>query len=196
MKKFRISGIIMALGVLLIAVALLLYLGSYLSTEKHKTESVRIADELISHMPEISDGFIYERSDYSMPVYELDGKNYVGVMEIPAYSVKLPVFANWDKGELNASPCRYMGSIYDGSLVVGGRDRAGQFDFISHITETDSVYITDMAGDRFECVVTNIEVTDDASTEKLTEGEYDLVLFARNRSDNKYVIIRCNFKTK
>lgn len=194
MKRIKLSTVLAVAGILLMSAAVILVVINHLSTVKYKEEAAELAEELMSLMPEISEGFIYERSDYGMPASELDGKDYVGILEIPLYSVKLPVAAKWDKSELKKAPCRFAGSVYDGTMVIGGSDNAGQLDFMENITETDALYFTDMSGERFSFTVTEIEKTKDASEKTLTDGDFDLVIFARSSTTFDYTVVRCRFK--
>ena len=47
-----------------------------------------------------------------MPETELDGEQYIGVLELPTLSLTLPVQSQWSYPALKVSPCRYAGSAY------------------------------------------------------------------------------------
>lgn len=137
-----------------------------------------------------------DRIDVTMPMTEVDGLNFAGIIELPAYEALLPVYGTWDKNKVSDFPCRYMGSMYDGSLIIGGSDNVGQFDFMKVITDGDFVYVTDMTGARYAYVVTEIKKSKDASTDNLISKNADLVLFARNTYAFDYTIVRCVMQNK
>lgn len=55
-----------------------------------------------------------------MPEKVIDGQIYIGVVEIPTLSLKLPVIRDWSDERLKIAPCRYVGSIYTGDLIISG----------------------------------------------------------------------------
>lgn len=192
--KIKLSTILLAVGMLLMALAVAILVFDHFAAKKYAADARDRADKLISLMPEADDGLVLDKSDNTMPTAELDGGDYIGVIEIPMYNSKLPVLAEWDKGEVAKQPCRFSGSIYDKSLVVGGSDGIGQFDFMKLITVNDTLYFTDMEGARFTYTVSAIEKIGDASAEALSDGDFDLVLFARSSTAFDYTIVKCKLK--
>ena len=153
--------------------------------------SAYTAEKLYSLMPEPYDSFPDNRTSPAMPMVEIDGRNYIGILEIPAYGTSLPIGSQWDSGTVSEYPCRYLGSTYDSSLIIGGSDNKGQLDFVKKISNEDLITVTDTTGQRFTYKVTDIRRTKDVSTENLTSKEADLVLFARNTYSLDYTVIRC-----
>ena len=45
-----------------------------------------------------------------MAIEEIDGRRYIGTIEIPALDKKLPVLEDWSYDNLKISPCRYTGT--------------------------------------------------------------------------------------
>lgn len=156
----------------------------------------KIVENMRMLMPDAADGVPDDRVNLTMPMLELDGENFIGLVEIPKYESALPIYGEWDTSKVSDFPCRYMGTLYDGSLILGGSDNQGQFDFTKLITNDDVIYVTDVSGIRFSFVVTEVIKTTDVSTENLTAGEADLVLFARNTYALDYTVIRCVLKNK
>ena len=122
-----------------------------------------------------------------MPVLSIDGADFAAIIEVPAYSAKLPVYGRWDALKVSAYPCRYTGSMYDGSLVIG----MGESAVMQSISVGDAVYITDMTGLCYAYGVSDVIVTDDVSTEHLTSLDADLVLFARRSYSGEYTVVCC-----
>ena len=88
-------------------------------------------------------------------------------------------------------PCRFHGSVYDGTLVIGGYDQVGQFDFFDRINPGAHIYVTDMTGTEFEYHVVRIDRAKEINAEKLMNQNAGLTLFVRNRYSMEYLIVRC-----
>ena len=83
-----------------------------------------------------------------MPVLSLEGTDFMGILEFPLYDSVLPVSADW--GNPLRYPHRLSGSIYDSSLQIGGTSQAGQYDFYRQVSVGDSLFFTDMEGNRMD----------------------------------------------
>ncbi len=55
-----------------------------------------------------------------MPEREIDGQSYIGVLDIPALGLSLPIISTWSYPGLQIAPCRYSGSAYLENLVIAG----------------------------------------------------------------------------
>ena len=62
-----------------------------------------------------------------MPVLQADGKSYIGVLDIPALGLSLPVMSQWSYPNLKLAPCRYTGSAYSGNLILAGHNYPSHF---------------------------------------------------------------------
>ena len=142
-------------------------------------------------MPQRSAGNVLAHSDSQMPVLQIDGEDFLGLLEIPMHDVKLPIYSQWEKSKLSAYPCCFWGSVYASSLIIGGVDAAGQMDFLTKVDIGDSVIVTDMTGAEFLYNVEKIERSKTAVAEKLYSTEEALILFAREKYSLEYVIVRC-----
>ena len=129
------------------------------------------------------------RRDNSMPVLSLEGEDYIGILEIPAFGSALPVGAHW--GNSSRYPCRFSGSVYDRSIRIGATTQAGQYDFYREISVEDSLYFTDMTGNRYSYTVTDIRYAKHAAQETLESREADLMLFIQNVYAFEYIQIYC-----
>jgi len=192
MRSGKITRIILILGVILILGALLITLVPMVSQKVASSKNVEILERMNLLLPEVRAGVYDDRVDVDMPSAEIDGMNFVGIIEIPLHDVKLPIYASWDSSKVGRFPCRYMGSIYDGSLIIGGSDSADQLDFSKTISIGDAVFVTDMTGARYSYKVTWVKLTDDVSTEQLISTEADLVLFVRNSYSLDYAVVSCD----
>ena len=187
----KITIILSCIGVLLILAAGALVLSTYLGGKRAHTNAKEIVSKMYSLMPDIKNGAPDDRSNVTMPMLEIGGENFVGIIEVPDFEKTLPIYGKWEPSSVTSYPCRYMGSAYDGSLIIGGSDNEGQFDFVKTISNGNNVFVTDTTGLRYKYAVTDINRTNDVSTENLTSQKADLILFARNTYSRDYTVIYC-----
>lgn len=182
---------IFILGCLLIACSLALLL----LLQVRMTHAERINAEIVQTMEAIlndrKEGTKDFERDPEMPALEIHGEDFIGLLEIPAFGLKLPICSTWDKGKVVSYPCRFYGSAYDGTLIIGGYDQSGQFDFFDRIQNSAAVSITDMTGTTFSYVVSRVDRSDSAQAEILMDNDADLTLFVRDAQLLEYIILRC-----
>ena len=195
-NKEKITRILTAAGIILILVSVASIGISAVMEKQAAKKAEQIVTSLQSLMPETSDGIPDDRVNLTMPMLELDGENFVGIFELPKYDCTLPIYGTWDKSKVTSYPCRYMGNMYDGSLIIGGSDKQGQLAFTKLVTSDDVIYITDVTGLRYSYVVTEIVKTTDVSTENLISSRSDLVIFIKNTYSLDYTVVRCVLKSK
>jgi len=128
-----------------------------------------------------------------MPVLEIEGEDYVAMLQIPALNVTLPVADTWDNGKLYRSPARFYGSAYDNTLVVGGADDSRQFSFCDKIDNGTVITITDMIGTQFSYAVSRVDRARKAESQWLMDTDHDLTLFCWDYLSMEYVAVRCDF---
>ena len=147
--------------------------------------------EMNKLLPDRMSGVPGAYSDSVMPVLEINGADYVALLEIPAQGVVLPVSDQWNSMGLSNSPARFSGSAYDKSLVIGGVDHPKQFGFCDEIEHDAVLNITDMTGAQFSYIVSRIDRSKHAQTQWLQNEEYDLTLFCRSAYSMEYIAVRC-----
>jgi sortase A len=141
-------------------------------------------------IPETQNAVPEERRDNTMAVLSVDGADFVGLIELPRYGSVLPVCADW--GKTSKYPCRFSGSIYDGTMQIGATTQKGQYDFYREISVGDSLIFTDMEGNRYTYAVTNLRYEKHANKTELQSETSDLTLFIKNIYAFEYLIISCN----
>ncbi|MBE6617074.1 MAG: sortase [Ruminococcaceae bacterium] len=193
-RSAKLTRALLMIGVAFIVAAVLITVVPMISQKIARSKNTEILGQMYSLIPQVRAGSVDDRIDMDMPSLEIDGMNFVGIIEVPKHSVHLPVYSSWDGGKVSRFPCRYTGSIYDGSLIIGGSDGAGQFDFSKTISIGDTVSVTDMTGARYSYRVAWVEITDDVSRENLASLDAELVLFMRSSTSIKYTVIMCDRK--
>ncbi len=192
MKKKQIYSIILIVGIALVVAAVSIPLVSYIVQQNAAKEARELVSQLKLLMPSSYGAALDDRVNTVMPSMEVGGENFCGIIEIPTYNADLPVCQIWDQGKLSKYPCRFTGSIYDRSLIIGGSDNDGQFDFMKEISAGETVYVTDMTGGRYRYKVSDIRRVNKLSSEYLMGFEGDLVFFAKNTTTLDYTVVICN----
>lgn len=127
-----------------------------------------------------------------MPVCSLDSGTYIGILEIPALGLRLPVMQEWNYPNLKIAPCRYTGSVYTNDMVVAAHNYSSHFGTLDQLRPGDDVWFVDMGGNRFHYQVAETEITMPTEIEHMITGDWDLTLFTCTYSGKTRVTVRCN----
>lgn len=207
-KKNWIGKIFTITGLLLFAAALALSVYNLWDGYRAEQSREKLLEEYRDKNQNISDeGEQAEESDGQIPDYqlnpemempevmleELDGAACIGVLEIPAIDLKLPVLSEWSYPLLKKAPCRYSGSAYLDNLVIAAHNYRTHFGKLKELETGDEVIFTDAAGNRFEYKVTAVEALTPQSVEDMTSGEWALSLFTCTLDGKNRVTVRCDF---
>ena len=186
-------NLLQKLGLVLVLASCVLLIGSELMALHNRSAVEKLTAQLRARLPDVTEGDPGNYSDPEMPVLQLDGQDFSALIQVPAFGVSLPVGSSWDAGRISQYPCRFWGSVYDNSLIVGGSSREGQFDFCGRLDLGYKILVTDMTGARFSYEVIRIDRRSHADPETLGEADCDLILFARDSGTLDYIIVRCTF---
>ena len=189
-KRSIVRRICLLAGICMLAAAALTMVSWQRGMRVSQQQAADYVHTLRTLLPESQSAFPEERSNNAMPVLSLDGTDFIGILEMPRYGSALPVCADW--GRVSQHPCRFDGSIYDGTLQIGGSSQRGQYDFYREISVGDSVYFTDMQGKRYAYAVTGLHYAKHADQAALQREEADLTLFIKNAYSFEYIIISCD----
>ena len=187
----RNGNVIFLIGCLLVLGSFTLLVFSRLQVSRSAAKAVELAAQLEDILPPRTPGIPEAYTNMEMPAISVNGYDFIGIVEIPAFQTALPIGSVWDSGTVSSFPCRFWGTVYDSSLILGGADQTGQFDFLKQIQHGDSVLVTDMTGAEFSYRVERIIRTTSADAEILLEQDSDLILFARQARSPEYIIVRC-----
>lgn len=208
-KKNRIGNILKGAGLILVtaAVLLLVYnlwdghrareseeaiLAEYLQENKKASESPDASDK--ENEQNIPDYFL--NPDMDMPEYTLKSLGDVaciGILEIPALDLELPVISSWSYSSLRLAPCRYSGSAYKGDLVIAAHNYQSHFGGLRTLPEGSEVFFTDAVGNRFSYYVAVTEALTPWSVDDMTSGEWPLTLFTCTLDSQNRVTVRCEY---
>jgi sortase A len=141
-------------------------------------------------IPETQNAVPEERRDNTMAVLSVDGADFVGLIELPRYGSVLPVCADW--GKTSKYPCRFSGSIYDGTMQIGATTQKGQYDFYRELSVGDFVYYIDVEGNRYTFTITGLRYEKHVDQAALQREESMLTLFVKNIYSFEYLIVFCD----
>lgn len=129
--------------------------------------------------------------DGPTPVVQLDGNAYIGVLELPAIGVTVPVMRDWSYPRLWLSPCRFAGSADGDDLVIAGHNYAAHFARLKQLRAGDAVVFTDAAG-RSICYTVQAQILlDPQQPDALDGGDWDLTLFTCTADGARRVGVQC-----
>lgn len=128
-----------------------------------------------------------------MPTVTLNGYRYIGVLEIPALELSLPVMEDWDYDRLNISPCRFTGNLYDGDLVLCAHNYPQHFGNLKELDVGAAVRFTDAEGNVFRYEVKTIDSVGGDDLDGMLGGEWDLTLFTCTTSGQTRYVVRCAY---
>lgn len=147
------------------------------------------ADTSAQKEKEIPDYILNPQMD--MPVMQVEGRDYIGILEIPTYELELPVISTWSYSALKEAPCRYSGSAYTNDMVVAGHNYRSHFTCLSDLEVGEQVVFTDMDSNVFVYEILNREILHETDVEGMQEGDWDLTLFTCTADGVYRVTVRC-----
>ena len=130
-------------------------------------------------------------TDLEMPEILVNGVAYIGVLEIPALELELPIASRWNPNTAKNAPCRYSGSVYSGDMVVAGHNYRKHFGKLPSLPMGTLVQFTDTEGNAFLYEITDIETVESTDIETMCTGDWDLTRFTCTTGGQARFAIRC-----
>ena len=212
--KNRKGTVLIVIGLLLMVAALSLVLYNVWDNYRAGTDSDSVLERLIPQIggdpvppggrwtgdrKDADGGRIseYEYPDYElnpdmdMPVKNVDGTDFIGVISIPSIGRELPVSAECDLDKLRIAPCRYSGSVYLNNMVICAHNYVVQFGPIGNLRYGDEVVFTDVDGNEFRYRVAQVETLRPGEVERMVKSEWDLTLFTCTLFRTTRLTVRC-----
>ena len=193
--------ILTGVGLLLIAAALLLTVSNIRESDRAGSESEEMVVRMESLTADLPERLETEKKELvpeyvknpemEMPTVEVNGQECVGMIEIPALGLKLPVISEWSDAKLKKAPCRYSGSAYLKNMIIAGHNYRTHFSGIKRLNPGDSVVFTDADGNVFSYEVAEIETVGGYDIEKMEAGDWDLTLFTCTNKGKARAAVRC-----
>lgn len=190
-KKSRLSFCLFIIGVVLIIISVVQCVYAYFVVKSIDVDCIETVKKIENHLPEYQEGYRGISENSIMPSVEIDGTDFIGLIEVPGYDIKLPICSEWNTETVASCPCRYTGSVYNDTLIIGGADKEDQFGFADEIDVGNAVSVTDMTGQTCSYEVIKVNHVKNISKEKLRSEEDDLTLFVKRSYSSEYIIVRC-----
>ena len=186
-KKTKIGIALMAFGLLLIAAAGGLFAFNAMNDKK----AGETADRIIEAVEQAGEETSYEEEENGEVFAEIDGDKYIGVISVPSLSIELPVQSDYSLAKLKNSPCRYYGSVPEGTAVICAHNYQSHFGNLKYAKPGDKVYFTDVAGLTYSYEISAIEQLDGYDTERMKENTgWDMTLFTCTYSGRQRITAR------
>lgn len=119
------------------------------------------------------------------------GRTYLGILNIPALSLTLPIQSGLSYPNLRVSPCVYVGELYKRNLVIAGHNYKKHFGELYRLREGDKLSFTDASGVVLDYEVMQVETLLGTDVERMETGDWDLSLFTCTPGGLKRVTVRC-----
>lgn len=187
-KKSLPARIPVGIGALLLLFAIALIVRTFIGNQSSITNVTEVTEKIEEMIPPRTPGIIEQRYNAEMPMMNVYGNDYIGIVELPDRKIKLPVYSLWSENIVKTVPCRYSGSVYNGTLVIGGENTNGNFEFLTEIDSGDLITFTDMTGQEFSYEVSSIT---HSSKPDFTLNESSFILFSYIDNISKYILVSC-----
>ncbi len=206
--KNKKGSVFISIGVVLLVGALALSAYNIFDAKRAEKAALKAAEEMESYLAEklaeMNDYTKYEDVEFipdyvlypemEMPVNEIDGYDYIGVLEIPALDLSLPVLSEINNSLLKIAPCRYEGTAYLPGFVIGAHNYMSHFANLKLLSGGEEVVFRDNAGNTFTYEVMFCEQLKPGQTAEMKSDEWDLTLFTCTPGGQYRVTVRCMAK--
>lgn len=191
MRVIRLVGILMVV----ISLGIVCYnevddIRAGMSAEEKVVEIKSVIELKSSNESETVDVVELEE-DKEMSVVEIDGVGYVGYIDIPILEISLPVANELSYEQLRETPCRYIGDIYNGDMIVCAHNYQRHFGLLKNLNIGDEIIFKDVNGVEYRYTINKSEVLDKYDVNGLKGGDWDLTLSTCTIGGESRVVIRC-----
>lgn len=192
MKNKR-GTLLMSIGALLLAGALFLLVFNYMQEKQADhiaTATVQVlTQEIIPKLPDTAEDS--QTTATQIQSVTIEGESYIGVLDIPALGLSLPVMDNWSYPKLKKTPCRYSGSFLTDDMIIAGHNYKRHFGQLSRLRQGDTITFTDVDGFVYTYQVADIEILAGTDVKDMKSGNWDLTLFTCTYGGKSRVTVRC-----
>ena len=197
MKKNKAGNCLIYIGFLFVVAAIILTSYNFWDDRRAAAASGAAMEEILLDISKAKEMQEEETPDYfvapemEMPKSSVGEYDYIGVLDIPALGMNLPVVGELSYSALKVAPCRYTGSAYQDDLIIAAHNYSGHFGKIKRLQAGDDVFFTDMDGNLFSYQMVSMEVLKDTAVKDMRSGGYDLTLFTCTYAGDSRMTIRC-----
>lgn len=179
------------LGELLILAAIFLAGYNLLESEHAQKTADSVEHQLEEKVSAVSAENIDTETEKEMSVEVIDGNSYIGILEIPALELKLPILSEWSYPLLKIAPCRYRGSVYQNDMILLAHNYESHFGTLKNLDLGEKVSFYDVDGNAFHYEVAEVTILSPEALEEMESGDWDLTLFTCTVGGQSRVTVRC-----
>ena len=200
MNKRRLGAGLMALGAILLAAAALLVRENHIEETEAGDRAQVVLGEMQRRLNYENGRIVKKTGGQSkeesapqiaeLPTMEIDGDEYIGIIELPTLDRSLPVMKDWSYPKLRRAPCRYWGSPEKGNFVIFAHNYSRHFGSIKDLAIGDPVQFVSADGRVYRYSVEKIETLEKGDVDKMLNSGYDLTLFTCTYGGRHRVTVR------
>ena len=146
---------------------------------------IQITEEELSAEPEEAPAVS------TMTLATVDGYDYIGILDLPALELAVPILSDWDEKKLDIAPCRHFGSVETDDLVIAGHNYRRHFLNLYKLNVGDEIRFTTMDGTEIDYTVAEKRTLEATAVDTVLESEYDLILYTCTYSGTERTAVFC-----
>jgi len=124
---------------------------------------------------------------------ELDGRYYIGLLEVESLGLCLPIQDTWSEAQLKVSPCLYQGTVAEG-MIIAGHNYRSHFSRLPALPVGDAIRFTDVDGAVWNYRVASAEIIAGHDVTAMESGDWDLTLFTCTAGGENRYTLRCTME--
>lgn len=189
----KLGKYLIILGVILIIVSLSLFTFNNLEDYHASKNSFEVLEMIDDNKIEEIVTNVSNLTKQEENVINVRGNDYIGIIEIPALNLELPIMSEFTYDKLKIAPCRYFGSIQTNDLVICGHSYLAHFGNLYKLQPKDIIIINDFHK-QYIYEVEAIEILEATDINNMLDSQFDLTLYTCTKDSLRRVTIRANLK--
>ena len=189
----KLGKYLIILGVILIVISLSLFTFNNLEDYHASKNSFEILEMIDDNKNEEIVTNVSNLTKQEENVINVRGNDYIGIIEIPALNLELPIMSEFTYDKLKIAPCRYFGSIRTNDLVICGHSYLAHFGNLYKLQPKDIIIINDFHK-QYIYEVEAIEILEATDINNMLDSQFDLTLYTCTKDSLRRVTIRANLK--
>lgn len=189
----KLGKYLIILGVILIVISLSLFTFNNLEDYHASKNSFEVLEMIDDNKIEEIVTNVSNLTKQEENVINVRGNDYIGIIEIPALNLELPIMSEFTYDKLKIAPCRYFGSIQTNDLVICGHSYLAHFGNLYKLQPKDIIIINDFHR-QYIYEVEAIEILEATDINNMLDSQFDLTLYTCTKDSLRRVTIRANLK--
>lgn len=128
----------------------------------------------------------------NMETITVNGIEYIGIVNIPAMNITLPVTKGWSYPLMKRAACCYDGSAQMGNMIIVAHNLPSYFKGLQNLNTGDNIIFIDAAGNEYVYEILQTEILGAYDVEGCRAGsdEWDITLFSCTYGGRQRVTVR------